>query len=183
MYFFIFFQILNLVINMHVLYILLATHALAMQDKSLEIAAKVAGDGAPSCTHYSLSGIKSKCMPFFYVSQSNKIDARSANGEITFTIGSISKLNDNEFALMAGHEIAHYYLNHTHSSKAAELEADKFGAALACKAGFDPIAGSTIFRFAHSNFTHPSAEARRAAVASVPCPRSNAHEQVTAHQT
>ena len=42
---------------------------------------------------------------------------------ITFTRGATERLTEDEFALLAGHEIAHWYLGHRGSSVAAELAA------------------------------------------------------------
>lgn len=57
----------------------------------------------------------------------------------TFTRGATTRLTADEFALLAGHEIAHWYLGHTGEGDAAtrreaELAAHCLGASPACPA-------------------------------------------------
>ena len=52
---------------------------------------------------------------------------------------------------------------------ANELAADRMGAELACRAGFDPAAGASLFRHLRPSRVHPKAGVRRAAVLAVGC--------------
>jgi hypothetical protein len=141
----------------------------ALPDKQLTIASRVAGNGIPNCRSYQPDGNEGPCMPSFAVRRGSGVNATIFAGQIRFSTGALNRLNADEFALLAGHEIAHYYLGHKGSSKAAELAADQLGARLACDAGFDPLSGATVFRFARTGPTHPKREERGAAVISSGC--------------
>ncbi len=52
---------------------------------------------------------------------------------------------------------------------ANELAADRMGAELACRAGFDPAAGASLFRHLRPSRVHPKAGVRRAAVLAAGC--------------
>lgn len=78
-------------------------------------------------------------------------------------------ITPDEFALLAGHEIAHWYLGHGRSTVAGELAADRLGAQLACRAGFDPEAGLGLFAYLHQGSDHPPRQARVATVMAAGC--------------
>lgn len=146
--------------------------ALSLPSERMEIAFRVAGDGLPNCHSYQLDGTTGPCLPSFSVHGSGGINARSLAGQIAFTPAAVVRLNENEFALLAGHEIAHYYLGHKINAMANELAADRLGAELACSAGYDPISGSTLFRHFRRGKVHPSSDVRRAVVLSIGCNKS-----------
>lgn len=143
--------------------------AISVNFQPLSIATQVAGNGAPNCVNYDLGGQEKSCLPTFYFSSNKSMNAKSIGSDIIFNMGAVNKLTREEFALLSGHEIAHYYLGHTKSSKRAELEADRLGAELACNAGFDPQQGISVFRFAYRSSSHPSVTERIEAVRSVRC--------------
>ena len=130
----------------------------------------MAGQGAPACRVYHPDGREGPCLPTFSVTGSNAVNGRRLAGHITFTQGAVTRLTDDEFALLAGHEIAHWYLGHTSTDREAELAADRLGAELACQAGYDPARGITLFRFLNQSRVHPPRAEREAAVLAVPCP-------------
>ncbi|MEY4239667.1 MAG: hypothetical protein RL339_2268 [Pseudomonadota bacterium] len=135
----------------------------------LSIAMKVAGQGLPQCRMYQVDGSEGPCLPSFAVSRGNAINGRSAAGHITFTEGTTTRLTADEFALLAGHEIAHWYLGHTHSTREAELAADRLGAQLACQAGYDVAKGAGVYRFMSKSRVHPERAVRRAVVLAAGC--------------
>ena len=135
-----------------------------------EIATKVAGRGKPDCTSYVVDGSSGPCLPWFEVIPGTRINAWSNGSTIAFSQAATMTVTRDEFALLAGHEIAHYYLGHTRKSNPAdELEADRFGAQLACNAGFDPVAGMSLVRHLRSGITHPRQAERRAVILAVRC--------------
>lgn len=125
----------------------------------------------PACELHHPDGTAGPCLPTFAVSDSNAVNGQGVNGLIIFTRGAVTQLSDDEFALLAGHEIAHWYLGHTEASPEAELAADRLGAQLACRAGYDPAKGITLFRHLHQSRVHPPREERQAAVLAVRCVR------------
>lgn len=133
------------------------------------IIGSVAGPGKPGCIMYQADGSSGPCMPIIAISRDTAINASSQGALLTFTQGAVTRLNPNEFALLAGHEIAHYYLGHTGQSLANELAADRLGAELACRAGFSPAAGASVFRMLRAGATHPSPAQRRAVILAMDC--------------
>lgn len=133
------------------------------------IALRVAGQGLPECRMYHVDGSEGPCLPSFAVSRGNAINGRSRAGQITFTHGAMTRLTADEFALLAGHEIAHWYLGHTHSTPEAELAADRLGAQLACQAGYDVASGANVYRFLGKSRAHPDPVVRRAVVLAAGC--------------
>lgn len=144
----------------------------SLSSQHMEIAIRVAGEGLPKCQSFHPDGTASSCLPVFTVRRGGGINGSSLAGHITFTSAATVRLNEDEFALLAGHEIAHYYLGHDGKALANELAADRFGAELACKAGYDPVAGASLFRHLRPSKVHPDRNARRAAVLSVGCVRA-----------
>jgi hypothetical protein len=142
---------------------------LQLPPQLLEIASKIAGEGKPGCTSYQVDGTIGPCMPAFEIESGDRPSGRGAGSRITFTQAATVKLTADEFALLAGHEVAHYYLGHRESNPPVELAADRLGAQIACQAGFDPAAGASLFRFFASGKTHPPRGERRAAVLGVVC--------------
>ena len=142
--------------------------------EQLDIAIRVAGDGLPQCISYRANGSASPCLPQFTLRKGNQVNGWSLRGNIVFTVGATKYLSRDEFALLAGHEIAHWYLGHTQSSRANEIAADQLGAELACRAGFDPVAGSGLYGHLTSDRKHPAQKARVALVLSVGCGQDGA---------
>lgn len=126
-----------------------------------EIVVRVAGSGKPNCTSYYPDGSTQRCFPIFGLRSSEAINGWSHEGQIQFSTAAIRKLNSFELALLAGHEIAHFYLDHRKSGVSDELEADRIGALLACHAGYDPRRALTLLDRIPSGRTHPSAEERK----------------------
>lgn len=118
--------------------------ASALPPDYLAIALKVAGQGLPGCRSYHPDGTEGPCLPRFALKRSGGINGWSLDGTITFTRGATKRLTKDEFALLAGHEIAHWNLGHRGSSVEAELAADQLGAELACKAGYDVARGARL---------------------------------------
>ncbi|PLK26433.1 hypothetical protein [Novosphingobium sp. TH158] len=156
---------------MSILSLLAAVTTPTLPPSHLAIALAVAGQGQPGCTAYHPDGSTGPCLPRFAIRGGGGVNGQSLGMQITFTRGATTRLTRDEFALLAAHEVAHSYLGHNGSSREAELAADRLGAQLACQAGFDPQAGTGLFRFLRSGSKHPKAEQRRAAVLSVPCPQ------------
>ena len=142
----------------------------ALPEAQLAIAVAVASSARTLCSTVRPDGSEGPCMPRFALAGGNGVNGKSLAFDVTFTRGAIRKLTRDEFALLAGHEIAHSLLNHRRPSREAELAADRLGAELACRAGFGPRAGASLFRFLRPDRHHPPAAARRALVSSVPCP-------------
>lgn len=135
----------------------------------LAIATRVAGPGLPQCRVYHANGSEGPCLPRFALSASGSINGHSRAGQITFTRGATTRLTPDEFALLAGHEIAHWYLGHGESSREAELAADRLGAQLACQAGYDVAKGAAVFRFIGSNRIYPERAVRVRTVLAAGC--------------
>lgn len=154
---------------MKVAALLILASSFALPNDYMEIAIRVAGEGRPDCQSFGPEGSVGPCLPDFAVRRSSAINATRLARQITFTTGATSRLSKDEFALLAGHEIAHYYLDHKGKTLANELAADRLGAELACKAGYNPINGASLFRHARSSKVHPSGAARRAQVLALGC--------------
>ena len=138
----------------------------------LQVATAVAGTGKPDCASYDPDGQVHPCLPRFSVKAGSRVNAWHLGGEIQFTTAAITRLGLDEFALLAGHEIAHYYLGHRGNSREQELQADALGAILACRAGYNPDQASSLYRYARRSRTHPEASLRRKIVMEI-APRSN----------
>jgi Peptidase family M48 len=133
------------------------------------IAVRVAGDGLPQCRSFQPDGSEGPCLPSFTITSDAAINGWSRDGLVSFSTGALSQLTRDEFAMLAGHEIAHWYLGHGESGPDTELAADRLGAELACRAGFDPIAGTGLFHYLGQDLFHPEAAVRRKVVASIGC--------------
>jgi hypothetical protein len=133
------------------------------------IALSVAGEGLPACRSYPPGGGEEPCLPQFAVRRGGTVNGWSRGARITFTAAATTRLSRDEFALLAGHEIAHWYLGHRGSTPQAELAADRLGAQLACRAGFNVAAGASLFRHLAPSKLHPPATQRRAAVLEAGC--------------
>lgn len=127
----------------------------------MAIANSVAGTGKPGCRAYSLRSNQENCLPRYSVRRGNRVNAWTFRGNIEFSSGAIGRLTGDEFAMLAGHEIAHFYLGHTHSSVTNELEADMLGALLVCQAGYRIEAAAGLYHHARSGRSYPSPKVRR----------------------
>lgn len=154
---------------MQILAYLAAALGLAYSPTPLEIAQRVASASPPDCRSYYPDGSEGPCLASFGIDRGRAVNARARGGHITFTQGAVTRLTPDEFALLAGHELAHWYLGHRESSKASELAADILGAQLACRAGYDPITGASLFRYVNSGRNYPAPQARRQAVQTHGC--------------
>jgi Peptidase family M48 len=146
---------------------------LSLPQARLEVAARVVGSSGLYCTSHFPDGTNRPCMPRFAVRPGNWVNAKQKAGTIEFTVGAINRLTDDEFALLVGHELAHWYLGHKASTSTNELAADRLGATLVCHAGFNPHAGVTLFRFLSAGTTHPGRGLRQSVVLQVDCPAPN----------
>jgi len=127
----------------------------------MAIATTVAGAGKPDCRARSLRNTRGSCFPRYSVRRGKQINAWAFDGNIEFSSGAIGRLTGAEFAMLAGHEIAHFYLGHTHSSVTNELEADMLGALLTCRAGYRIEAAEGLYRYARGGRSYPSPKVRR----------------------
>ena len=141
----------------------------APADPHMDIAMRVAGAGMPDCTSYLADGTEAPCLPSFTVRSGGSVNGWSEHGRIAFSRAALERLTPDEFALLAGHEIAHWYLGHKGSNRVDELAADRLGAQLACQAGYNPVAGVGLFRYLHAGSDHPPRAVRVAAVEGVGC--------------
>lgn len=130
----------------------------------LAIATRVAEIGNPGCAAYVVRETSGNCLPHYAIRRGRQINAWTYGGRIQFSSGSVRHLTSDQFALLAGHEIAHHYLGHTQSSTTNELEADMLGALLACRAGYRIAAGAELYRHARSGRLYPSPKLRRAVI-------------------
>ncbi len=137
--------------------------------EQLEIALRVAGPGLPHCRSTLADGSEAPCLPAFALRPGGTVNGWSLGPRIPFSQAATRRLNRNEFALLAGHEIAHWYLGHQASTPETERAADRLGAQLACQAGFDPVAGASLFGYLRPSRRHPPAAERRAVVLAVGC--------------
>lgn len=91
-------------------------------------------------------------MPPLYFNDSSRINAyASPMGFVVITKGMMNFVkNDDEMALVMGHEIAHIMLWHFETSKVTgvqkEAHSDKLGSWLAARAGYDICKGSEIWK-------------------------------------
>lgn len=137
--------------------------AMPLPRQQHEIALRVARPGLSQCTSHHPDGTIATCLPRFSMRPGRTINGWSAGGMIAFSTAAVSLLDADAFALLAGHEIAHWYLGHAKGTPDAELAADRLGAALACQAGFDVARGLSLFRDLHRGRNHPRPAARIAA--------------------
>lgn len=150
---------------------MMAAAAFTLADERKAIASDVAAAGRPACTSFHPDGSETPCRPTIALVPGRSINAWRQGSQIRFTRAASERLTPNEFALLAGHEIAHYYLGHKDNSRANELAADRLGAELACKAGYDPRAGASLLRYLKAGPNHPRAAVRLKAILEAPCPR------------
>lgn len=142
---------------------------LALSPLQADIVQRVVGAGKPDCVAYDLDNRAGPCAPSFEVTAGVHVNAWAVGERVRFSRAAVRQLTPDEFALLASHEVAHYFLGHDKSSPEIELEADRLGAELACKAGFSPAAGISLLRYLASGPTHPPREMRRGVILSVPC--------------
>lgn len=117
--------------------------------------------------------------PPFRIEENESINAYATSEEIVLFTGMInfSNANDDEIALILGHELGHYILDHvnqpvpdlkytseTHRSKKYELNSDKIGAFLMTQAGYDVCKGRELWKRMKDTFgdivekdSHPNA--------------------------
>jgi predicted Zn-dependent protease len=96
----------------------------------------------------SMSGQPEDSVPLFIV-DSPEVNAWCDGLKIVLYRGLIDKVeNEDELALVLAHELAHKYLRHIENDSAfviiKELQADKYGAILMMRAGYDVCAGRNI---------------------------------------
>ena len=94
--------------------------------------------------------------------QDSEANASSGLTSIKVNSGMLSFVrNDDEMAMVLGHEIAHWRLGHRRSTPSNEYAADWQGASYLSKAGYTICKGAKIFnRFGGGSKTHPPGTAR-----------------------
>ena len=106
---------------------------------------------------------KIKNAPPIIVNNSKVINAYSFADKIVITTGMLAYVhNDNELALILGHELAHFVHKDNGSSIPKEYRADKDGAIYMHNAGYNICVGAQALRRLHSDGgnDHPTSEAR-----------------------
>lgn len=122
------------------------------------------------------TGLRDFILPF-KISKSEEINAYNDGTKIVINHGLIKSTNDDELALVIGHEIAHGLLGHLNQEppflvhygmgindavSALEANADKMGAFYMMKAGYDICKGREIFHTWRKNdgnsigYNHPN---------------------------
>ena len=142
---------------------------LALSPQQVEIARQIVGEGRPDCIAYGLDDSSAPCRPSFEVTAGVNVNAWMEGGRIRFSRAAVLRLTAAEFALLTGHEVAHYLLGHETSTPEVELAADQLGAKLACQAGFRPDEGVSLLRFLAAGDDHPPRPLRRAVILAVHC--------------
>lgn len=85
------------------------------------------------------------------IDPSNEINAYTSEDGISITVGMLKFCkNDSEIAFVLGHELGHLFMGHLkvddgYDSRIHEANADKFGAFLAIRAGYDPCGGMEMW--------------------------------------
>lgn len=130
---------------------------------------RVAGAGLNLCRSAGADGTAQPCLPAITLHPAQAVDGWGGGGRITYTHGAVTRLSADAFALLAGHELAHWYLGHRASTRENEDAADRLGAALACRAGFDLHAGVALFRHVHETAVYPAPKLRVQAVLGAGC--------------
>ena len=144
--------------------------SLSLTPARAAVVSRVLGDGKPDCLSYLPDGSQAPCIPSLLVTPDQDVHGAAKGVEIEISAGAMNRLTEDEFALLVGHELAHWFLGHHESQPATEIAADRLGATLACRAGFNAHAGATLFRYFSGSTTYPEPKRRRRAVLQVPCP-------------
>ena len=130
---------------------------------------RVAGAGLDLRRSAAADGSEQPCTPAITLHPAEAVDGWGGDGRITYTRGAVTRLSADAFALLAGHELAHWYLGHRVSTRENEAAADRLGAALACRAGFDLRAGVALFRHVRETAVYPAPRVRQGAVLGAGC--------------
>lgn len=145
------------------------THAAPLLLDYREITLRVAAAGLGLCRSTHADGSEGPCLPAITLHPASAVDGWSGGGRITFTRGAVTRLTADAFALLAGHELAHWYLGHRASTRESEATADRLGAELACRAGYDVSAGVGLFRHVRETAVHAAPKLRAKAVLAAGC--------------
>ena len=103
--------------------------------------------------------------PILLFNNDAEVNASSSGLRITVNKGMLEFVrNQDEMALVLGHELAHYRLGHSESTPANEYAADRFGASMENRAGYNSCLGAlVIYRFhTGTSSTHPNSYSRYA---------------------
>lgn len=103
-----------------------------------------------------------EALPLILVSDS-EINAETDGLDIYVYSGLLRNIkNQDEIALVLGHEMAHNTLHNSGSSPPRELAADKLGAQYAASAGYNVCKGAQLFKKFNSapSRTHPGSKER-----------------------
>jgi hypothetical protein len=101
-------------------------------------------------------------VPPFKYDPTSDIDAYWTGYYVVVTQGLLDSVrNNNEMAVILGHELGHYQQAHWSDSKTNELLADRLGFTFAVKAGYSGCKGMRwILRNGYENSDHPSGRDR-----------------------
>lgn len=90
-------------------------------------------------------------LPNLIIDPSNDVNAYTSKDGISITVGMLKFCrNDSEIAFVLGHELGHLFMGHLivddkYDNRIHETNADKYGAFLAIRAGYDPCAGTEMW--------------------------------------
>lgn len=95
------------------------------------------------------------------IKNSGTVNAYTTIYGVTIYRGLLVQLNKDELALILGHEVAHFLLGHVflpaetqtkENIRVEEMQADKFGAFLAMRAGYNVCKGREFFTMMNSSY-------------------------------
>jgi predicted Zn-dependent protease len=97
---------------------------------------------------------QSNTMPQMAIDESTQVNAYTTSSGIVVFRGLLNRVNKDELALVLAHEAAHFLLGHVFLTytptkdqiRVEEMQADKYGAFLALRAGYDVCEGRKFFK-------------------------------------
>ncbi len=85
--------------------------------------------------------------PPLVLSSSGQVNADETDQRVSINAGMLRFVhNDNELALVLGHEMAHFYFHHQYSSIQHEFAADYQGGIFISHAGYNVCSGAQMFK-------------------------------------
>lgn len=102
-------------------------------------------------------------VPPIFLEYNSNVNAHATWGGVYINSGMLSYVqNDDEMALVLGHELGHYKLGHWRSTPKNEYAADYQGSIYMARAGYRICRGAQALRRFHSpdSDTHPASEKR-----------------------
>jgi len=104
-----------------------------------------------------------KVIPLLVYDPSKEVNASYGGMRVTINQGMLADVrDDDEIALVFGHELAHYTLAHNASTPAHEYAADALGAIYMHNAGYNICIGAQVIKRFHApdSDTHPNSDSR-----------------------